>query len=156
MPKDINVFLNEIIIKPRFCEVDALQIVHHSRFVQWIEEANFNFMDHVLGISKKELVETDMFNPIKSIELQYKNHVNWVDTVRVKSYMHYNQFAMFTMVNVLECAKNPNKVFAHAKVKMVITDKSLKLKILAPDFLINRIKAAEKANPSYFCLVPTS
>ncbi len=150
MQTQVQAAANEIIIKPRFCEVDALNIVHHARYVPWLEEANFNFIEKVVGISKEELVDTDMFNPIKRLQIDYKNHITWEDCVRIKSFMRFNQFAMFSMVNEIECAYRPEKKFATAKVKMIITDKQLRLKVLAPDFFISKIRAAQEKYPAYF------
>ena len=40
----IDTELNEIVVKPRFSEIDSLCIVHHSRFILWAEEAKFSFV----------------------------------------------------------------------------------------------------------------
>lgn len=145
-----NLKLNEISITPRFSEIDALAIVHHSRFIHWVEESNFNFVENVLGISRRKLFELDMFNPIHSIQCQYKNHVTWEDKVIVSSHMSYSKFGYFEMENVIRCSKDIRKVFATAKVKLLITNKQLQLKLLMPDFFVASIKAAEKKYPKYF------
>ena len=142
--------VNEILIKPRFCEIDSLLIVHHSRFIPWIEEANFNFVEQVLNISRKQLFEIDLYNPIHKLELTYKNHVKWDDELVVKTVMEYNQFALFTMHNTISCRKNPSKIFATAKVCLLIANKELKLKMLMPDFYLSKIKQAETIYPQYF------
>jgi acyl-CoA thioesterase FadM len=142
--------LNETLIKPRFKEIDALAIVHHSCYIPWVEEANFNFVENILGISRRSLFELDMYNPIHSVNCKYKNHITWEDKVIVSSHMHYSKFAYFEMENVLRCSKNEKKVFARARVKLLITNKQLELKLLAPDFFIKSIKTAEERYPNFF------
>ncbi|MCJ7934771.1 MAG: hypothetical protein MUW56_14370 [Chryseobacterium sp.] len=142
--------LNEILIKPRFCEIDSLLIVHHSRFIPWVEEANFNFVEQVLNISRKQLFEIDLYNPIHKLEFMYKNNVKWDDELIVSTVMEYNQFALFTMHNTISCRKNPSKIFATAKISLLIANKELKLKLLMPDFYLSKIKQAEKVYPQYF------
>ncbi|MEP2936691.1 MAG: thioesterase family protein [Gilvibacter sp.] len=142
--------LNETLIKPRFSEVDALAIVHHSRYVPWVEEANFNFVENILGITRRDLFELDMYNPIQSIQCKYKNHVNWEDNVIVSSHMHYSKFAYFEMENVLRCSKDRQKIFANTRVKLLITNKQLELKLMAPEFFVKSIKAAEEKHPNFF------
>lgn len=142
--------LNETLVKPRFSEVDALAIVHHSRYIPWVEEANFNFVENILGISRRALFELDMYNPINSIECKYKNHVNWEDQVVVSSHMHYSKFAYFEMENVLRCFKDRRKIFANTRVRLLITNKQLELKLMAPDFFMKSIKTAEEKHPNFF------
>lgn len=150
MDKRAVIELNETLIHPRFCEIDALCIVHHSRFVPWIEEANFNFVERVLEIPRKELFESDLFNPVQKLEFNYKNHVALEDEVLIKSKMEYSRFATFTMHNTLCCKGNPKKIFAQAKVRLLITSKDLKMKLLVPEFFLAKIRAAEIKYPEYF------
>jgi YbgC/YbaW family acyl-CoA thioester hydrolase len=142
--------INEIIIKPRFCDIDSLLIVHHSRFVVWVEEANFTFFEKVVDMAKKDFLDLDMYNPIKKISIAYKNSIRWEDEVVVSSRMEYSRFAQFKMYNTLYCKNNPNKIFARAEVELLITNKELGLTLMAPDFFLKRINAAEKKHPLYF------
>ena len=150
MDKIFTTELNETVVKPRFCEIDSLLIVHHSRFIPWMEESNFSFVERVLNIPRKHLFEMEIYNPVQSLECTYKNHITWDDEVLIKTTMEYSQFASFTMHNVLCCKKNPAKIFARAKVRLLITNKELKMKLLAPEFLITRIREAEAKYPAYF------
>lgn len=142
--------LNETLIRPRFCEVDSLSIVHHSRFIAWLEEANFAFVEKVLGLSRKELMEMGMHNPIQHLEIRYRNFVAWEDDVLIKTRMEYSQVATFTMHNTVCCRQRPEKIFAEAKVKLLITDKDLHLKLIMPATYLERIKSAEALYPSFF------
>jgi len=148
--ENVHIEPNQTIIKPRFSEIDALSIVHHSRYIPWVEEANFNFVENILKISRRELFEMNMYNPIKKVECTYKNHITWEDKVLIKTHMYYSNFAYFIMQNKLCCYTNPKKIFAQTKVQILITDKKLKLNLLAPDFFINRIKKAQIKYPQYF------
>lgn len=147
---------NETIIEPRFSEIDALGIVHHSRYIPWVEEANFNFVRNVLEISRKDLINMEMYNPIKKIEIDYKNHVGWDDKVLVECHMEYSQFAFFTMKNTLRSLVNAKKVFAEVQVKVLITDKNLRLKLMAPDFFTDKIAVAAQNYPEYFTKVEST
>jgi acyl-CoA thioester hydrolase len=148
-----SVKLNETIIEPRFSEIDALGIVHHSRYIPWVEEANFNFVRNVLKISRKELLKMEMYNPIKKILIDYKNHVGWNDKVLVECHMVYSQFSFFIMKNILRSMNEEKKVFAEVEVKVLITDRNLKLKIMAPDFFMNKIENAAENYPEYFSIL---
>lgn len=151
MMDSINIpALNEIFVKPRFCEIDSLLIVHHSRFIPWVEEANFNFVEKVLKISRRELFDLEMYNPIQKLDFTYRNNVRWEDELVIRSVMEYSKFATFTMHNQVLCRHQPGKVFAEAKVKLLITDKELKIKLLVPEFYYTKIQEAEKLNPQYF------
>lgn len=141
---------NETIIEPRFSEIDALGIVHHSRYIPWVEEANFNFVKNVIQLSRKDLINMEMSNPIKKIEIDYKNHISWDDKVLVKCHMEYSQFAFFNMKNTLISLGDEEKKFAEVKVKVLITDKKLKLKLMAPDFFANKVEIAASTFPEYF------
>jgi len=146
----IDTELNEIVIKPRFSEIDSLLIVHHSRFILWAEEANFNFVERVLEISRKELFELGIYNPIQKLEFKYKNHVVWDDEVLVRTRMEYSQFAFFTMYNTICCRRNPRKIFAESKVRLLYTNKELDLRLLAPETFLRKIKEAETKYPQFF------
>jgi len=147
---EITTELNEIMIKPRFSEIDSLSIVHHSRYILWAEEANFNFVERVLNVSRKELFDMDIYNPIQKLEFKYKNHVVWEDEVLVKTRMEYSQFAFFTMHNLLCCRRNPKKIFAESKVRLVYTNKQLDLRLLVPETFFLKITEAALKYPQYF------
>jgi len=146
----IDTALNEIVIKPRFSEIDSLSIVHHSRFILWAEEANFNFVEKVLEISRKELFELGIYNPIQKLEFKYKNHVVWEDEVVVRTRMEYSQFAFFIMHNHICCRKNPKKTFAESKTRLLYTTKELDLRLLVPEQFFLKIKEAEAKHPQFF------
>ncbi len=146
----IDAALNEVVIKPRFSEIDSLSIVHHSRFILWAEEANFSFVERVLAISRKELFELGIYNPIQKLEFKYKNHVVWEDEVLIRTRMEYSQFAFFTMHNHICCRKNPKKTFAEARIRLLYTTKELDLRLLTPDFFLMKIREAEEKYPQFF------
>lgn len=142
--------LNETIIRPRFCEIDSLKVAHHSKYIPWIEEANFNFVERVIGISRKELFNLDMYNPIHKLECTYKNGVKWDDTVVISSHMHYSTFAYFIMENKLISYDNPKIVFAEANIKYIFSNKELKLKIMVPKFFFQRVEEVASKYPDFF------
>lgn len=146
----IDTELNEIVIKPRFSEIDSLSIVHHSRFILWAEEANFSFVEKVLDISRKELFEMGIYNPIQRLEFRYRNHVVWEDEVLIRTRMEYSQFALFTMHNTICCRKNPKKLFAESKIRLLHTTKELELRLMAPEHFLLKIKMAEAKYPQFF------
>lgn len=149
-PEIINLELNQTLIKPRFCEIDSLKITHHSKYIPWLEEASFNFVERVIGISRQELMDMDIYNPISSLNCEYKKGVRWSDQVLISIHMYYSKIAYFTMKSTLTSYIDPNVCFALANVKHIYTDKNLNLKLSTPSSFYDRIGIAAKKYPNYF------
>lgn len=142
--------INQIIIEPRFCEIDSLKIVHHSRYVAWYEESYFNFLQNVIGLSKKYLLNLGIYNPIASLNCNYKQSVRWNDIVLITTRMNYSSLAYFVMEHKLTTLANPQKVIATANIKHIFTDSNLKLMISTPEKYLSLIEHSVNKHPQCF------
>lgn len=143
---------NHFVFKPRFAETDMMQVVHHSRYWVWFEEARFAFIQEVLGMSIGDLETSKIFLPVIECGCKYIDKIKWGRE--------------FVIVTVLEVQKSPYFIFhqeiyySHDKnrsnllcksfVKKAFVDEQFKLKIQIPKFFRDSIKSTMKEQPNAF------
>lgn len=67
----------------QFYETDAMQIVHHSNYIRWFEEARIAWLDD-LGYSYKRMEDEGISIPVLAVDCQYKKPLVFGDTAIVE------------------------------------------------------------------------
>lgn len=70
--------------KVQYYETDQMQIVHHSNYIKWFEEARTHLMDEIdFGYNKME--EKGILVPVLSIYTEYRSMTRFGETVVIKA-----------------------------------------------------------------------
>ena len=77
--------LESIKIRPyehhaKYYETDQMGIIHHSKYIKWLEEARMDLMDQI-GLSYKQMEEMEIISPVLSVSVQYVSMVHFDDVV---------------------------------------------------------------------------
>ena len=72
--------------KAHYYETDAMEIIHHSNYIRWFEEARVDFMDQI-GIGYKEVVDAGIDFAMLGVNCEYKSMVRFGDVVEIYSSM---------------------------------------------------------------------
>ncbi len=75
----------EITYKRRvnYYETDAMQIVHHSNYIRFLEEARIYFMDEI-GLPYKKVEEKGILIPVIGVNCTYKTPAKFDDILEIK------------------------------------------------------------------------
>lgn len=77
-----------------YYETDRMNVIHHSNYIRWFEEARIYFMDKV-GYPYARMEKEGIMMPVLSAECEYKNSVKFGDTVLIKTVItEFNGFKM--------------------------------------------------------------
>lgn len=74
--------INQVNIRVRYAETDAMGIAHHSSYLAWLEVARGEFL-RGLGFSYKEVEEKGVLLPVLSAELCYNHPVYYDDPLTI-------------------------------------------------------------------------
>ena len=97
---------------PFYYETDRMNVIHHSNYIRWFEEARIYFMEQV-GYSYARM------------ECEYKNSVKFGDTVIIKTAI--NEFNGFKMsIQYIITDKNTGELRAKGNTSHCFTDMSMK------------------------------
>lgn len=66
----------------QYYETDQMQIVHHSNYIRWFEEAR-TWMMTDMGFSYQTMEEIGVMVPVLSVNAQYKRMVTFGQTVTI-------------------------------------------------------------------------
>lgn len=66
----------------QYYETDQMQIVHHSNYIRWFEEARCAWLKHI-GLSYDKLEEMGILIPVLSVEANYKLSVKYGQSVDI-------------------------------------------------------------------------
>ena len=68
--------------RAQYYETDQMEIIHHSNYIRWFEEARLHFMDEI-GLSYAKIEEMGILIPVLSVDCQYKTMVHYNDIVDI-------------------------------------------------------------------------
>ncbi len=68
--------------KVQYYETDKMQIVHHSNYIRWFEEARVDFLDQV-GMPYEAVEAAGLISPVVSVECRYHGMTRFGDRVLI-------------------------------------------------------------------------
>ena len=68
--------------KAQYHETDKMNIIHHSNYIKWMEEARIEFMDS-LGFGFVKVEELGIMSPVAGITINYTSPVRFGDIVDI-------------------------------------------------------------------------
>ena len=147
-PGSVSVGDNELLVTPRFADVDMMRVVHHSRYWTWLEDARFHFLRAVLDVTPDEIEALDIYTPLVSSSATYGRAVRWGDSVVVAVRMELFRGAKFSFHHRVTAASDRRVRVASMTTTHVFTGLDLKLKLAIPPFYRARLDAAlERLGP---------
>lgn len=121
--------------KINYYETDRMGVVHHSNYIRFLEEARCNLLDRI-DMPFDLLEENGITIPVLGVNVDYKHHVTYGDTILVKlSIKEYNGVRMTIGYEVTN--KENGNILLTGETKHCFTDNNLKpinLKKVNPEF----------------------
>lgn len=121
----------QIKIKPRFSEVDAMNIVWHGSFVQYLEDAR-EHLGQLHGMGYMDVYRTGFMLPVVNMNIDFKKAISYEDEIVVIARLHDTQAAKVYYTYEVRSAKD-NRLFATAETTQVFTDRNGELQIIYPE-----------------------
>ncbi|WP_155849181.1 acyl-CoA thioesterase [Alkalibacterium sp. AK22] len=69
--------------KVQYYETDQMQIVHHSNYIRWFEEARTHLLDE-MGFGYHEMEAAGILIPVLSVQADYKSMVRFGESVQIE------------------------------------------------------------------------
>ena len=112
--------------KAYYYETDRMDIVHHSNYVRWLEEARVDFLGQI-GCPFCEIEKRGIVSPVLSVETHYKFPVRFGDEFEVRCRLvKFNGCAFeldYEIFNVttgqISCVAHTSHCFTSADLKPV-------------------------------------
>jgi len=147
---EISLQPNQFNIKPRFVEIDMMQVVHHSKYWSWFEESRFNYLDKILNISIQELKEQLIYMPVIQCECKYLTSLVWDKEALIDTKLEVCEGAYFIFRYNIFPLDNLNKRWCEAYTKHVFVDANFKLKLQVPAYFKRKFDLAVDEYPFAF------
>lgn len=110
--------------KINYYETDRMGVVHHSNYIRFLEEARCAWME-AAGMPFGEMEQNGITIPVLGVNIEYKNHVTYGDTIIIKPYVkEYSGVRLTVGYEVTE--KITGKTVITGETKHCFTDKNLK------------------------------
>ena len=68
--------------KALYYETDQMQIIHHSNYIRWFEEARVDVMDQ-MGFSYGKMEEMGLMLPVLNVSCKYRKPVRFGDEIAI-------------------------------------------------------------------------
>ena len=110
--------------KINYYETDRMGVVHHSNYIRFLEEARCNLLDRI-DMPFDLLEENGITIPVLGVNVDYKYHVTYGDTILVKlSIKEYNGVRMTIGYEVTN--KENGNILLTGETKHCFTENNLK------------------------------
>lgn len=107
-----------------YYETDRMNVIHHSNYIRWFEEARINFMQKV-GYPYDKMESIGIMLPVLSADCKYKNSVHFGDIVLIyTSISSFNGFKIEIQYKILN--KKTNELNAYGSTSHCFTDMNMK------------------------------
>ncbi len=109
---------------PFYYETDRMNVIHHSNYIRWFEEARIDFMKKA-GFPYDKMEEIGIMMPVISAECKYRSSVRFGDTVLIETFISlFNGFKMEIQYKVTD--KTTGEVRALGNTSHCFTDMQMK------------------------------
>lgn len=110
--------------KINYYETDRMQIVHHSNYIRFLEEARIYVLDK-MGLPYHKMEEEGIMIPVLGVNCTYKNPCRFDDiieiNVKIKEYTGVKLIMEYTIMN-----KTTNKLALVGETKHCFTNNDMK------------------------------
>ena len=107
-----------------YYETDMMQVVHHSNYIRWFEEARIDYMKKV-GFPYDKMEAIGIMMPVLSAECKYRSSVRFGDTVVIHTSINaFNGFKMEIQYKIYD--KQTNELRASGSTSHCFTDMNMK------------------------------
>jgi acyl-CoA thioester hydrolase len=66
----------------KYHETDSQGIIHHSHYLNWMEDARMNLMEQ-MGLGFKQMLDMEISSPVISHSIEYRSNVKFDETIIV-------------------------------------------------------------------------
>ena len=121
--------------KINYYETDRMGIVHHSNYIRFLEETRCYWLNQI-GMPFESLEENGITIPVLGVNVEYKHHVTFGDTIRIEVFTkEYNGVRM--TIGYIITEKESGKIVLTGETKHCFTNRELRpinLKKVNPEF----------------------
>lgn len=116
--------------KVQYYETDQMQVVHHSNYIRWFEEARTDFLEQV-GFGYDKLESSGVFCPVLAVSANYLRMTKFGETMRIelriKSYNGIKMIISYQAINketgIVHCTGESKHCFLNQKMQPVFLRK---------------------------------
>lgn len=107
-----------------YYETDRMNVIHHSNYIRWFEEARINFMEKA-GYPYDKMEFNGIMLPVLSADCSYKNSIHFGDTVLIHTAIcQFNGFKMTLQYKIIN--KKNSELHAFGSTTHCFTDMNMK------------------------------
>lgn len=128
--------------KVQYYETDKMEIVHHSNYIRWFEEARVDYMEQI-GADYSIMEQEGYISPVVSINCNYKTVTKFGEYVYIITKLEHFENAKFSIVyTIVDAATEQVKAIGESKHCFINKD--------------GKIISLKKENKKYFELFSDS
>lgn len=111
--------------KVNYYETDGMQIVHHSNYIRYMEEARIYLMEK-MGLPYEKLEEAGIAIPTTEVNCKYKFPAKFADILEIEVYINEYTSVRMTVSYVIRNKTQDNKLVLTGETKHCFTNKEVK------------------------------
>lgn len=129
--------------KVQYYETDRMQVVHHSNYIRWFEEARCALLEGV-GFGYDVVEAMGIVSPVLGVQAEYKSMTRYGETVNIEvSVSYYNGYRMNFVYTVRDAVSGEVRCTGESKHCFLTDGRVVNLRRAAPAVHAEMMRAAE-------------
>jgi len=125
---------DEILLRPRYGEVDKMGYVYHANYTSYCHQARTELL-RKFGLNDKLLEDKNIMMPVISFNIEYKRPAHYDEQIKIKTIIKEIPKVRFTFEFII--TNMENKVVCKANSTVVFVNSDKRNPIIVPDFIVN-------------------
>ncbi|WP_165921158.1 acyl-CoA thioesterase [Paenibacillus albiflavus] len=125
--------------KPRFIDIDAYGIMHHSKYFSLLEEARFGYITDVLKFELEDFMTKGVLFPVLNVSGKYYKSITYGDEISIHMKVQFHEEGKITF-NYILYNQYEEKLFVSQVIVGYIEERTRRLLLTPPAWLFDRIK----------------
>lgn len=111
--------------KVNYYETDGMQIVHHSNYIRYMEEARIYLMEK-MGLPYQELENEGIVIPTTEVTCKYKYPAKFADELEIEVFINEYTSVRMTVSYIIRNKTQDNKLVLTGETKHCFTNKDVR------------------------------
>lgn len=140
--------LNQYLIDVYYSDMDEMGIVHHSRYIIWMENARFQFARNVMNLTFDDMKDMGLELPVYGIQCNYLQPVKYPGQLIVTTYLKKTEESVLEFDYLMQQVSDGTKIAKGKTVNVFLREGKLLLKY--PAEIRKILEEARGKYPQYF------
>lgn len=127
---------NQTELRVRYGETDQMGIVYYGKYAEYCEVGRVEWL-RKFGISYKEMEDSGIILPVRSLSINFKKPARYDDLLLIKTKLQ--KIPIYTIDFYYEICNENDEILTTAETSLVFMDRKKNRPVKCPDYILKNL-----------------